>query len=178
MIDLYNPPASPQVKDPRQTWIQESNLWISGFQVLDSGFFVTGTWIPDLIVNGIPDSVSCIPNSRVYDSKTQIFRIPNTKCKTLPESRFFYIGWPILHTSSQWPDVKESGNIQSFLSMIVYCRLACKVVATMQLSRFGMLSEELERVFSYAKTKTANFVIYILKHCRENKKMTTKRWEC
>ena len=34
----------------------------SGFQLLDGGFFfVSGTWISDSIVNGIPDSSGCIP---------------------------------------------------------------------------------------------------------------------
>ena len=31
-------------------------------------------------------------------------------------------------TSSHWPNMEETGNIQSLPSMIVYCRLACNVV--------------------------------------------------
>ena len=33
----------------RQSWILDSTPWTpnSGFQVRDSGFFVSGTWIPD-----------------------------------------------------------------------------------------------------------------------------------
>ena len=44
----------------------------SGFQVPDSGSFVSGTWIPD--------SVNCIPDSKAHDSRFHMknFRIPES----------------------------------------------------------------------------------------------------
>ena len=49
------------------------HAWISrrGFKVLDS-FSVSGTWILDSYRSEIPDSLSCIP-----DSKAQKSGIPN-----------------------------------------------------------------------------------------------------
>ena len=40
----------------------------SWFPVLDSGFFVHETWIPDSNRLWIPDSLSCIPDSKAHDS--------------------------------------------------------------------------------------------------------------
>ena len=40
----------------------------SWFPVLDSGFFVHETWIPDTNRLWIPDSLSCIPDSKAHDS--------------------------------------------------------------------------------------------------------------
>ena len=55
----------------------------SGFQITDSGFFVSGTWIPDLgsgfripIVRGILHSFSCIPDSANKNSTIREIRIP------------------------------------------------------------------------------------------------------
>ena len=59
--------------------------------VLDTGFQSLsakhGFWIP--IVSGIPDSLSCIPNSKVHDSR---FRIPKAEISRIPESGFAYLG--------------------------------------------------------------------------------------
>ena len=68
--------------------------------VLDSGFRIPGTgfqylsvelgfWIP--IVSGIPDSFSCIPDSKTQDSRFHRqnfpgFRIPQTKISRIPVS--------------------------------------------------------------------------------------------
>jgi len=46
----------------------------SGFHAMDSGFFVSGTWILDSIVSGIPDSLSCAPYSRFHKQKSTRFR--------------------------------------------------------------------------------------------------------
>ena len=40
----------------------------SRFHVLDSGFFVSEIWIRIPIVSGIPDSLSCLPDSKAQDS--------------------------------------------------------------------------------------------------------------
>ena len=39
----------------------------SGFQVLDSTLFVSGTWIPDSKRFWDPDSLTCIPDSKAQD---------------------------------------------------------------------------------------------------------------
>ena len=63
---------------PRGSWILDSAPRIpdripgTGFR-----FFVSGTWIP--IVIGIPDSLSCIPDS-------------NAKISRIPESEIPYMG--------------------------------------------------------------------------------------
>ena len=46
----------------------------SGFQVLDSVFFVSGTWIKDRVELRIPRAV--IPDSKVQDSEFQNEKIP------------------------------------------------------------------------------------------------------
>ena len=49
--------------------VRASNIvWDSGFQALDSGFFVSGTWIRIPNVSRIRDSVRCIPDSKAQDS--------------------------------------------------------------------------------------------------------------
>ena len=60
----------------------------SGFQVLVPDFqsVELGFWIA--IVSGIPDSLSCIPDSK----------IPQTKISRIPRSEFSYIGRVELYT--------------------------------------------------------------------------------
>ena len=60
----------------------------SGFKVLDSGFFVSGTWIPDSIIWGIPDSLSCIPEFKAQDS--WFCKHQRAKMSRSLESRFPY----------------------------------------------------------------------------------------
>lgn len=66
-------------------------VWIldSGFHVLDSvirvlnfQFFVSGTWILDVIVKGIPESLGCISDSKDKYSGSYKQNSP------IPESRF------------------------------------------------------------------------------------------
>ena len=52
---------SSHVREPGQSWILDSMLWIP-----DSSMLVEdGFWIP--IVSGIPDSLSCIPDYKCWD---------------------------------------------------------------------------------------------------------------
>ena len=55
-----------------QPWILDSTLWIP-----DSRYwipvFVSGTWIVDSIVSGMPDSLSRVPWPGIPDSKSKIF---------------------------------------------------------------------------------------------------------
>ena len=48
----------------------------SRFQVLDSKFFVSGTWIPNSIVSGIPDFLRFILDSNVWDSRFHEQKLP------------------------------------------------------------------------------------------------------
>ena len=54
--------------NPKQSWILDSTPWILNSQVLDSGFFVSGNWIPDRNRWWIPESLSCIPDSKAQFS--------------------------------------------------------------------------------------------------------------
>lgn len=65
----------------------------SGFHVLDFvirvlnfEFFFSGTWILDLIVQGIPESLSCVSDSKAQYSGCYKQNSP------IPESRFPCIG--------------------------------------------------------------------------------------
>ena len=51
------------------SWILDSTSWDYGFQLLDSGSLSVevGFWIP--IVSGVPDSLTCIQDSIVQDSR-------------------------------------------------------------------------------------------------------------
>ena len=64
--------------NPRQSRILGSTprTQDSGFPVRDSGFFVSGTWIPDSIVNGIPDSKA--QDWRFHKQKFPRFRNPDS----------------------------------------------------------------------------------------------------
>ena len=76
----------------------------SGFHAVDSGFQLLGSrsYTVELgfripIVSGIPDSHSCIPDSKAQDSgfykqKFPRFRILRAKISRIPESGFPYMG--------------------------------------------------------------------------------------
>ena len=61
----------------------------SGFEVLDSGFFIIETWIPDSSNKWDPDSLSCIPDSKVQDSRFHKQNFPGFQN---PESGFPFMG--------------------------------------------------------------------------------------
>ena len=58
----------PLYGDPRQLWILDSTQWISysRYWIPDSLSVELGVWNP--IVNGIPDSLSFLPDSKAQDS--------------------------------------------------------------------------------------------------------------
>ena len=67
----------------------------SGFQVLDSKSFSVDLGFRIPIVSGIPDSYSCIPDSKAQDSgfnKKKISNIPDSIYKNFPDSGIPYIG--------------------------------------------------------------------------------------
>ena len=64
---------SPHVRESKTVLDSGYHAVDSGFQVLDSGFFLSvelGFLIP--IFSGIPDSLSCIPDSAAQDSAFQV----------------------------------------------------------------------------------------------------------
>ena len=81
----------------------------SGFRVLDSGSFVSGTWIADSNRWWIPDSLSCIPygipKPRIPDSTAKICWIP--------ESQFPYMGRKGLSTTGKSFSIFQSSGICS-----------------------------------------------------------------
>ena len=69
----------------------------SGFHLLDSRSFSVELGFRIRIVSGIPDSYTCIPDSKAQDSgfhkqKFPRFWIPNAKISRIPESGFLYMG--------------------------------------------------------------------------------------
>ena len=84
--------------------MKSKTVWDSGFHTVDSGFQVVvipvrsvelGFQMP--IVSGIPDSFSCVPDSKAQDSgfhKQNFpgFRIPQANISQIPESGFPYMG--------------------------------------------------------------------------------------
>ena len=70
--------------------VRASNIvWDSGFQALDSEFFVSGTWIRIPNVSRIRDSVRCIPDSKAQDSgfhEQKISWNPDSKSKNSLDS--------------------------------------------------------------------------------------------
>ena len=69
----------------------------SGFQLPDSRSFSVELGFRIRIVSGIPDSYTCIPDSKAQDSgfhkqKFPRFRIPNAIISRIPEYGFLYMG--------------------------------------------------------------------------------------
>ena len=69
----------------------------SGFHLLDSRSFSVELGFRIRIVSEIPDSYTCIPDSKAQDSgfhkqRFPRFRIPNAKISRIPESGFLYMG--------------------------------------------------------------------------------------
>ena len=64
---------SPHVRNPSHPLLDsEFHVTDSGFRIPDSRYwipvFLSGTWIPDPLVSGISDFLSCIPDSKAQDS--------------------------------------------------------------------------------------------------------------
>ena len=93
--------SHPILGTPRKCWNLDSTPWFqdfrivcqcnldSGFQILDSRFFVSGIWIPDSNRQQDLDSLSCIPHSKAQNSG---FPIPQAKIYRILKSRFPYLG--------------------------------------------------------------------------------------
>ena len=83
-----NVPSGEERGEPRFSQA-EIHAVHSGFRVLDSRFFVIGTWTQHSIhYPGIPDSLSWIPNSKAQDSRFYKEKIPgfrNLDCLTWGE---------------------------------------------------------------------------------------------
>ena len=69
---------SPHIRESRTVLDSGFHAVNSGSQVLDSKFFVSGTWIPNSIVGGIPDFLWCIPRSNVQDSRFHEQKFPGS----------------------------------------------------------------------------------------------------
>ena len=77
-------PVSPHVRESKTVLDSGFNFVSSGFQVLLSTSFSVELGFRIPIVNGIPDSYSCIPDSNAHDSRLHMqnfprFRIPREK---------------------------------------------------------------------------------------------------
>ena len=84
---------------------ESKTLLDSGFHAVDSEFhlldfrsFSVELGFRIRIVSGIPDSYTCIPDSKAQDSgfhkqKFPRFRIPNANISRIPGSGFLYMDW-------------------------------------------------------------------------------------
>ena len=83
--------TSPAAKSEEKRMFSQAKIHAvhSGYRVLDSRFFITGTWTQHSIrYPGIPDSLSWIPNSKAQDSRFYKEKIPgfrNLDCLTWGE---------------------------------------------------------------------------------------------
>ena len=88
---------SPHVRESKELLDSGFHAVDSGFHLLDSRSFSVELGFRIRIVSGIPDSYTCIPDSKAQDSgfhkqKFPRFRIPNAKISRIPESGFLYMG--------------------------------------------------------------------------------------
>ena len=88
---------SPHVRESKALLDSGFHAVDSGFHLLDSRSFSVELGFRIRIVSGIPDSYTCIPNSKAQDSgfhkqKFPRFRIPNAKISRILESGFLYMG--------------------------------------------------------------------------------------
>ena len=87
----------PRVRESKTLLDSGFHAMDSGFHLLDSRSFSVELGFRIRIVSGIPDSYTCIPDSKAQDSgfhkhKFPRFRIPNAKISRIPESGFLYMG--------------------------------------------------------------------------------------
>ena len=64
-LSIFESPVIHSVQCPHGL---EEDSTRAAFHAVDSGFFVHETWIPDTNRQWIPDSLSCIPDSKAHDS--------------------------------------------------------------------------------------------------------------
>ena len=88
---------SPHVRESKTLLDSGFHAVDSGFHLLDSRSFSVELGFRIRIVSGIPDSYTCIPDSKAQDSgfhkqKFPRFRIPNAKISRILESGFLYMG--------------------------------------------------------------------------------------
>ena len=91
------PSDSPHVRESKTVLDSGFQAVDSGFQLLDSRSYTVELGFRIPIVRGIPDSDSCIPDSKAQDSgfhkqKFPRFRILHAKISRIPESGFPYMG--------------------------------------------------------------------------------------
>ena len=149
---LLSPPPHPLAPCKGSKTVLASGMQVVDLRIPGSRFPVLGHWSLDSGSNrqwGSEFLLSCFPNSKDQDSKTQIFRIlniPNAKISLFPESRFSYMGRPILHTQQQL--TKHGGNGQYKVIAVNDCILPSGMQRsdTLHLNCFGLLRAELERV--------------------------------
>ena len=91
--------TSPHVRESKTVLDSGFHAVDFGSQLLDSRSYTVELGFQIPIVGGIPDSDSCIPDSKAQDSgfhkqKFPRFRILHAKISRIPESGFPYMGRP------------------------------------------------------------------------------------
>ena len=98
---------SPHVRESKTVLDSGFHAVDSGFQLLDSRSYTVELGFRIPIVRGIPDSDSCIPDSKAQDSgfhkqKFPRFRILHAKISRIPESGFPYMGRCFVNHDGKW----------------------------------------------------------------------------
>ena len=104
LMKLRKIKVSPHVRESKTLLDSGFHAVDSGFQLLDSRSFSVELWFRIRIVSGIPDSYTCIPDSKAQDSgfhKQKFSKIPDSKCKNFPDSGILYMGRKVAVLSSQ-----------------------------------------------------------------------------
>ena len=112
------------IQDTLGFWIPRRRFWIPGTGFRSSsvelGFRI-------LIVCGIPDSLSCIADSKAQDSgfhkeEFPSFRIPQAIISRIPEPGFPFKGRSLTKTGKQFPEPFRS---LSYLRCVKYAEIEC-----------------------------------------------------
>ena len=133
--------VQPMQGNPRQYWILDSTSWIPDFQVVD---FSLCRWNVDLqiaIVGGIPDSLSCIPDSKAQDLgfKSKFSQILDPTRKTfldsgmrIPLHQAASSLFPAFRSCGVWPEIRERETITNktlrsvhfgaVIAELIYCK--------------------------------------------------------
>ena len=100
--------SSPHIRESRTVLDAGIQATDSGSQVMDTGFFVSGTWILDSNRQWDPDFWICIPNSKAQDSRFHENKFPDSKFRTpliWTRQHCNYCGLPLFDQSFPQSDI-------------------------------------------------------------------------
>ena len=133
-VTTYSPCKG--IQDSLGFWIPRRGFRISRWWI---SVFVGGTWIQIAIVGGIPDSLSCIPKPRIWDSTRKFSQILDPKSKTfldsgirIPLHQATSSLFPAFRSCGVWPEIRERETITNktlrsvhfgvVIAELIYCK--------------------------------------------------------